>query len=164
MRYINALVFWLIVAVVGLGAFAYSGVFQVGADVPHHPLVDRAIAFARTRAIRHRLADIRVPPLDDPALVKAGAQFYSRLCVNCHVAPGKAASPLHQYLLPQPPDLTESAPVPKEAFWVIKHGIKMSGMPAWGGELGDQQIWALVAYLMQQPELWEDEYDALVAQ
>jgi hypothetical protein len=37
----------------------------------------------------------------------------------------------------------------RRAFWTIKHGIKMSAMPAWGKTLDDVTIWNLVAFLRQ---------------
>jgi hypothetical protein len=66
-------------------------------------------------------------------------------------------------LYPRPPNLTRFAPDPAEAFWVIKHGIKMSGLPAWGKTHGDDKIWAMVAYLQQQPKMSVQRYKELTA-
>src|SRR3546814_8967077 len=49
------------------------------------------------------------------------------------------------------------------AFWVIKHGVKMSGMPAWGKSMSDEYIWNMAAFLQQLPDLDEEQYKALVA-
>ena len=53
--------------------------------------------------------------------------------------------------------------MPSHHFWVIKHGIKASGMPAWGKSMGDEYIWGMVAFLQQLPKLDAAQYKALVA-
>lgn len=52
---------------------------------------------------------------------------------------------------------------PKAAFWVIKHGIKMSAMPAWGPTHDDATIWSMVAFLQKLPILDATQYKAIVA-
>ena len=51
---------------------------------------------------------------------------------------------------------------PAAAFWIIKHGIKMSGMPAWGKSMDDESIWSMVAFLQQLPDMSEIRYHELV--
>ncbi|HKT43001.1 MAG TPA: cytochrome c, partial [Rhodanobacteraceae bacterium] len=62
-----------------------------------------------------------------------------------------------------PPNLTRFAPDPAEAFWIIKHGLKMTAMPAWGATHDDHTIWAMVAYLQKQPRMSAAEYQSLTA-
>jgi len=65
---------------------------------------------------------------------------------------------------PKPPILAEGpAGDPREDFWIIKHGIKMTGMPAWGVTHSDEEIWNIVAVLQQLPRLSPAAYQALVA-
>lgn len=161
MRFIYALVFWIVVAIIAFFAFALSGVYQVGADVPHWSLTRHAIGMVRGRAVDRRIADIKVPPLDDPALVKQGAQHYAEMCTGCHLAPGMGSSELRDGLYPKPPNLTRFAPDPAEAFWIIKHGLKMTAMPAWGLTHDDHKIWAMVAYLQKQPRMSAAEFHVL---
>ena len=52
---------------------------------------------------------------------------------------------------------------PREQFWTIKHGIRMSGMPAWGKTHSDEEIWALVAFLQKLPRLTPEQYRAMTA-
>lgn len=52
---------------------------------------------------------------------------------------------------------------PTAAFWVIKHGIKMTGMPAWGKSMDDEYVWGLVAFLNQHPGMPTGRYPELVA-
>jgi mono/diheme cytochrome c family protein len=58
-----------------------------------------------------------------------------------------------QGLNPTPPDLfrADREPDPQENFQFIKHGIKMTGMPAFGPTKTDEQVWALVAFLNVLP-------------
>ena len=161
MRFIYALVFWIVVAIIAFFAFAFSGMYQVGADVPHWSITRAAIGMVRERVVDRRIADIKPPPLDDPALVKLGAQHYSEMCTGCHLAPGMGSSELRDGLYPKPPNLTRFAPDPAEAFWIIKHGLKMTAMPAWGLTHDDHAIWAMVAYLQKQPRMSAVEYHRL---
>ncbi len=163
MRVVYALLFWVIVAIIAFFAFAVSGVYQVGADVPHWGVTRAAIGMVRERAIDRRVADVRPPPLDDPALIKLGAEHYAEMCTGCHLAPGMGHSDLRDGLYPRPPDLVRFAPRPAEAFWIIKHGLKMTAMPAWGETHDDHTIWAMVAYLQKQPRMSAAEFHALTA-
>lgn len=163
MRFVVALIVWVVVAVIAFFIFAFSGIYQVGADVPHWSITRHAIGMVREHAIDRRIADIKVPPLDDPALVKLGAEHYSEMCTGCHLAPGLSDSELRDGLYPKPPNLTRFAPDPAEAFWIIKHGLKMTAMPAWGGSHDDHTIWAMVAYLQKQPNMSVAEFHVLAA-
>jgi mono/diheme cytochrome c family protein len=140
----------------------YLGVFNVAADVPHSAVVFAAMELVRDRSIAVRIKDVQVPPLDDPELVADGAEHYAAMCVDCHLAPGMKQSELREGLYPQPPDLSERIDAaPAEKFWIIKHGIKMSAMPAWGKTHDDQSIWGIVAFLQRLPELTPEQYRAL---
>ena len=163
MKFIGALLVWIVIAIVAFFVFAYSGVYRVGADVPHWAVTRQAIQMVREHAIDRRIADIKPPPLDDPAMVKLGAEHYSEMCVGCHLAPGVQESELRDGLYPRPPNLTRFAPDPAESFWIIKHGLKMTAMPAWGETHDDQTIWAIVAYLQKQPKMTPAEFHALTA-
>ncbi len=141
----------------------YFGVFDVAADEPHSPLTYRVLEVIRDRSIAVRVKDIQVPPLEDPKLVAEGAKDYADMCTDCHLAPGVKESEIRDGLYPQPPNLTEHMHAsPAEMFWVIKHGIKMSAMPAWGKTHDDHRIWGMVAFLQKLPELTPDQYQTLV--
>jgi mono/diheme cytochrome c family protein len=157
---------WILIgaAAVALAAlFVYSGVFDVAADTPHSALVYAAMEAVRDRSIAMRAKDIEVPPLNDSKLVADGAKHYEAMCVECHLAPGAQQSEIREGLYPQPPNLTEKTDLGvAETFWVVKHGIKMSAMPAWGKTHDDRSIWAIVAFLQKLPEFSPDQYRALV--
>jgi mono/diheme cytochrome c family protein len=66
-------------------------------------------------------------------------------------------------MYPQPPVLTDSAKEwsAGELFWIIRNGIKMSGMPAWPGR-SDDDLWNIVAFLQKLPGMSEQDYGTLV--
>jgi mono/diheme cytochrome c family protein/ketosteroid isomerase-like protein len=154
-----------LLAVVLLGALVVaSGALSVAADEPHSSLVFGILDTARERSIETRADDIRVPALDDAGMVRRGAGNYDAMCAKCHLAPGMTATELNRGLAPTPPNLAKDANADAaEAFWVIKHGIKATGMPAWGKHMEDQYIWDVVAFLRKLPSLSVEQYQAEVA-
>jgi cytochrome c553 len=104
-----------------------------------------------------------VPDLSDPQLVLKGAGQYAAMCTGCHLAPGMADSEMRPGLYPQPPNLARERVDPRAAFWAIKHGIKASAMPAWGGSHDDDTMWSMVAFLQTMPDLSAAEYKDIVA-
>ena len=70
---------------------------------------------------------------------------------------------LSKGLYPAPPNLSKETVDAGKAFWVIKHGIKASGMPAWGKSMGDEYIWNMAAFLQALPKLTPEQYQTLVA-
>ena len=67
-------------------------------------------------------------------------------------------------LYPHPPNLAEEdLEDGQRAFWIIKHGIKMSAMPAWGKTLNDAAIWDMVSFVRQMPRMTPETYQQLTA-
>jgi mono/diheme cytochrome c family protein len=164
-RTIKTLLAASVVAGAAVTTGAYFGLVNVGADDPHLPAVYAFLSMARDRSIEVRSRGIQVPDLQDEALIRAGAGNYNSMCIGCHLAPGTAETELSQSLYPAPPNLTKIGVDgnPAAAFWTIKHGIKATGMPAWGKSMGDPYIWGMVAFLQQLPTLDAQQYQALVA-
>lgn len=168
--FISGIVFAALVAIGGGAVMLFGGFINVAADEPHHPLVFNLLDTARERAIAHHADGITVPAdLDDSERVRKGAGNYAAMCADCHLSPGVGESEIRLGLYPTPPNLARAgedgaAPLaPAEAFWVIKHGIKASGMPAWGrGGMNDDDIWNLVALLKALPVMGLAEYRAWV--
>jgi len=150
-------------AVAGAAAYVSLGMYNVAADEKHWAATERLLERLRTRSIAARSRDIgEMPNLDDAKRIQTGAGQYAEMCVPCHLAPGIKDSPLRQGLYPQPPDLTQVKVEPRAAFWVIKHGIKMTAMPAWGASHDDATIWAIVAFLRKLPALDAEAYASMV--
>jgi mono/diheme cytochrome c family protein len=144
-------------------AFVWSGRYDIGADTPHTRPVFALMQTLRERSIRAHAADLAVPDLTDPQLVLKGAGQYAAMCTQCHLSPAMADSEIRPGLYPQPPNLSRVRVDPKQAFWVIKHGIKMSAMPAWGASHDDATIWSMVAFLQKLPGMSAQEYKDIVA-
>ena len=151
-------------AAVALGAAAFisSGIYDIGADDHHTRVVLALIAQLRDRSIMVRARALKVQDVADAGRIAAGARHYATLCVGCHLAPGVTKSELRRGLYPHPPNLSQQDPPDaRRAFWTIKHGIKMSAMPAWGKSLDDAAIWDLVAFVRQLPAMAPEAYQQL---
>ena len=152
----------IVAAMLTAGGFLWSGVYNIGADSHHWRSTEWFVSLLRDRSIETRASSIRVPNLDDPHLILKGAGQYAAMCTACHLAPGVKDSELRSGLYPLPPNLSGVRLDPGEAFWVIKHGIKMSAMPAWGGNHDDATIWSMVAFLQKLPDLSPQQYKDIV--
>jgi mono/diheme cytochrome c family protein len=162
---------WLIAVVAGaallaaIGAVAlYAGLYNVAADVPHTNAVYWLLETARERSIAVRASGIAVPDdLADPKRITVGAGQYAEMCSHCHLAPGMKRTEIARGLNPRAPEFRRgSSLTPAEQFWVTKHGIKMTGMPAWGLTHDDDILWDVVAFLRKLPELTPEQYRSLV--
>ncbi|MFK2902513.1 cytochrome c [Dyella ginsengisoli] len=153
----------LVLLAVGVLAFVWSGRYDMGADAPHTRPVFALMQTMRERSIRAHAADLVVPDLSDPQLVLKGAGQYAAMCTQCHLSPVMTDSEIRPGLYPQPPNLSRVRVDPKQAFWAIKHGIKMSAMPAWGASHDDATIWSMVAFLQKLPGMSAQEYKDIVA-
>ncbi len=150
------------------GAFAvlvaWSGVFRIAASSGHWPITDWFLHFAMRHSVDTWSSGIEVPDdLDDPALVLKGAGHYESGCAPCHGTPGGRPSLVARQMTPRPPYLPPEIPgwEPEELFWIVKHGVKFTGMPAWPARTRDDEVWAMVAFLRRLPDMTPDEYAGL---
>ena len=154
----------LFVVVAAAAIAIYAGIFNVAADVPHTQPVYWLMQSVRERSVAIRAADIVVPAdLENVRRVASGAGQYAEMCSSCHLAPGMKRTEISRGLYPRAPELRRGGGLtPAEEFWVVKHGLKMTGMPAWGVTHSDEVLWDVVAFLRKLPELTPDQYQALV--
>jgi len=150
-----------LLAAVAAALLVYAGVYDISATRPHTAPVHRTLELALERAVRVRAADIAAPALD-AARATRGEAIYRQHCVQCHGAPGEAPQPFALGLNPAPPPLVESRRhwSAAELFWIVRHGIKMTGMPAWQYRLADEEIWDVVAFLAVMPEIAPADWQA----
>jgi len=164
MKLLKSLVVLALVGIAIAAAVVWSGAYNVGADDPHWSATYRVLEVARQRSIAVRAADIEVPDLSDAELIRSGAGNYSAMCVTCHLSPDAAETELSIGLYPRPPRWDALGQTDaREAFWVLKHGIKASGMPAWGKSMDDRYLWGMVAFMQQFPSMTAAQYSAQVA-
>ncbi|BBC71677.1 cytochrome c [Altererythrobacter sp. B11] len=148
------------------GAFIYTGVYNIGADAPHWSFVYNTLDTLRERSISRAADGIRAPTdLDSPDRIASGAGLYTEMCTGCHLGPGLEPSEMSQGLYPQAPRLASAGldHTPAEQFWAIKHGIKLSAMPAWGKTHNDELIWDMVAFVRKLPKMSPAQYNAIIA-
>lgn len=153
-----------VVSATAFGIFIQSGAYNFAADDPHTPVVFSLLEHMRERSIDARVGDLKVPALGNQQRIVQGAGNYNAMCVQCHRSPGIGETELSKGLYPSPPNLSTESVETAYAFWVIKHGVKASGMPAWGKSMSDDYIWNMVAFLQALPKLDEAHYRELVAQ
>jgi len=150
---------------IGGFVFIWFGVFNVAATEQHSELTLWLISVVRDRSIAERATSPPKPSLKDPQRLKAGFRSYHTMCAVCHSVPGHKASPTRQGLNPKPPRLYTKQVQRRsdtELYWIIEHGIRMTGMPAFGSTHGPEEIWGLVEFIRQLPELSPQQYQAMV--
>jgi len=145
-------------------AVIYAGLYNIAADVPHTQLVYWLFETVRNRSVATRARDIVVPnDLDDANRISRGAGQYAEMCSSCHLAPGMKRTEISQGLYPRAPELRRQTDLtPGEQFWIVKHGMKMTGMPAWGVTHQDELLWDVVAFVRKLPKLTPEQYETLV--
>ena len=153
-------------AALGVAGFlvAASGLVPVAASSGHWGVTEWFLRFAKKRSVATHSWGTDMGPLDEPWLVLKGAGHYETACSPCHGSPGRAAPWVARAMLPQPPDLGTRAAEwePEELFHIVKHGLKFTGMPAWPSQHRDDEVRAMVAFLLALPALDEAAYRRLV--
>lgn len=154
----------ILLLVAGALGFIYSGIYDVSAMSPHGGISSWLLETTMHESVERRAGRVEVPDLDDRSLVLAGMNDFEQMCVQCHGAPGVEPAALGMGLNPPAPDLSESATemAAAELFWITKHGIKMTGMPAWGETHEDESLWPVVAFMAALPDLDPAEYAAML--
>jgi len=175
MKTIKILFFLGILGLLTGSAYIYSGIYPIGADVPHNKFTYWILEQARERSITRASKDIQVPDLSSADMLLSGGADYNDMCSSCHLKPGQSENDMTIGLYPVPPNLSLTAHKDEHSqdddetieaqkmFWTIKHGIKASGMPAWGLTHDDGRIWAMVAFINKMPDLTADQYQVLTA-
>lgn len=162
MRFLAAIGFIAIVGAVAGGIFFFAGFYNVAATEKESGIVAWAVAQVRQASIGRHASEIVPRSLDDPATVQAGARTYAtRGCLTCHGGPGVNRGRYPEGLNPRPPELKDIAGLreTREIFWVIKNGIRMSGMPGYGSAgASDAEIWAVVAFVKKLPSVSDAEF------
>lgn len=151
---------WSVAAVLallllGYLAFVYTGVYNVAATEPHTGLGEWTLETVLENAVARRADGVGPVPAFDSSRVQAGFEHFRASCVTCHGAPGMPKPDYASHMTPEPPALSEAVQEwsDQELFWIVKNGIKMSGMPAWGPLHDEDQLWDMVAFIRQLPQM-----------
>jgi len=144
----------IVLALVGFSYMRF-GFLDMRADIPVNPF-ERTIAMPSLDASVNRHAPAR-PNLVDPsdANLIAGMKIYQAKCANCHGDVNHPQGILADNLYPRAPQFAGDAPdMPEwQNYFIIQHGIRLTGMPAWGNLLSDQQLWQVTTFLSHMDKL-----------
>src|SRR5260221_4967978 len=139
------------------GVFAVSrfGLYPIGADNPPSGL-ERALA-SREMDVH---ADKHKPEMENPTQITAatlteGAKEYEGHCAFCHGGAKAKISPMRDKFNPPVPQLVNQIPHDPDnwLFWITKHGVRMTGMPAWDGVISDEEMWKIIAFIKHSDKL-----------
>lgn len=161
MKFLSAALTIVCLILIGGALLAWSGTFNVAALAPPLPLERSVLHGIMRQSVRaHAAGDGIQTPQDLAARAPKGAGDFAEMCVTCHAGPGKEPSEIGIGLNPKPPRLEEaslawSAP---EMFWIVKNGIRMTGMPAFGPTHDDERIWSIVAFARTLPGMSAEAY------
>lgn len=153
----------LIAAALGLFVLV-SGVADLSASTPHPAGWAATLHYAFRRSVAHHADAEAVPAdLDSPANVMKGATYYARACSHCHGAPQLGQNPVALMMRPQPQYLPAVARqfTAAQLFYIVRHGVKYSGMPAWPQQSRPDEVWPVVAFLRAMPRLTYAQFAGL---
>ena len=141
-------------------AVLYGGWYNIGATAQHFPFVYTVLEEGMKQSVQNHAQEVKVPRLGGQQQLRLGAQVYRDKCVQCHGAPGVAQASIGMSMQPIPGPLVDATQrwQARELYWVTKHGIKMSGMPAWQFHLSESELWAVVAFMQVLPTLSARDY------
>lgn len=149
-------------AMLGL-ALAWSGIITVAASSGHWKITDILLHWVMRSSVRtHAAFTVDAPAQDASGLVSAAGHFAGN-CAICHGAPGERPSPVMQGATPPAPDLADKVGgySDTQLFWIVKHGVKYTGMPAWPTLDRDDEIRHMTAFIRRLPGMTPATYRAL---
>ena len=154
----------VVVLAAALGLFVvYTGAFNIAATEEHSSLTRWAFDNTFRSSIERRAAQVDPPSAFTAEMIEQGAHEYKEMCQHCHGGPGVEPDEWASGMRPRPPHLTEAAAQwhPHEVFWLVKHGAKMTGMPAFGPSHDDQALWSIAAFVAELPAMTAGRYSTL---
>jgi mono/diheme cytochrome c family protein len=159
MKTLTTLLVFVFIIALGAMGLLWSGRLDVSAVNSASPLVEWAAHTVMQRSVRAHASGIQ-PPANLADRAAQGASDFDEMCAQCHGAPGKEPGEIGQGLNPRPPRLTDAAPrwTSSELFWIVKNGVRMTGMPAFGPTHEDNRIWAIVSFVQQLPTMTPAQY------
>jgi len=164
MRFIAGFIVGLIAVACAALAIMYTGFYNVAADAPDNPVVDWFLSNTMIHSVISHAESVQAPAQFSDEQARAGFTIYRQTCVHCHGAPGKDPGNIAKGLNPEAPDLSDAVGdmTTGQMFWIIKNGIKMSGMASYGKVHSDDEIWNIVAFVQRLPNMTPEEYGQFV--
>lgn len=155
-----------LLAALATALVVWTGAYDVAADVAHLQPVYNLLEITKVQSVRRRARPIAERALDAPLVVRRGAACFAQHCLSCHGAPGVSAGTAGLTMQPLPGPLVAAANRwrQRELVWIVRHGIRMSAMPAWRERLADDDIWAVTGFMQAMPALSPPAYAVLAAE
>lgn len=140
---------------------AYGGVYDIAASRDHSAPVRWFLDRAMHSSVRSH-ADPAAPAMLAAADMAAGAGEYRSMCEHCHGGPGVEPAGWSRGMKPRPPHLVEAASEwsAGEVRWIVEHGIRASGMPAFGADHDAATLWNITAFVTRLPGMTPAQYRA----
>jgi mono/diheme cytochrome c family protein len=156
-----------IIVAIAAAVFFLGGFYSVAATEEDPSVVDWLLVHVRSASIDRHATEAPPTALDDPKTIQVGAKAFATLgCVNCHGTPGvdNSWAKFSEGMRPTPADLNEAAKrTPAQLFWVVKNGINMTGMPSFGANAPDPEIWTIAAFVSKWPSVKPEDYKTWTA-
>ncbi|KQN92814.1 cytochrome C [Sphingomonas sp. Leaf231] len=147
--------------------FAWSGIFNIAASSGHWPITDWFLHWTMRNSVKtHAFFDAPDEVIEKDGQLVSAAGHFASACASCHGAPGQRPSPVMQEATPPAPDLAINARhwSDTQLFYILRHGVKYTGMPAWGAAKRDDEIRRMVAFVRRLPTMTPAQYRALSGQ
>jgi len=158
----------MIAAIVLIAAICIFAMVQHGISARSEPTAMEAMMARSLRhlAVPRALRGARNPiPLTDAAL-KEGREHFADHCASCHANDGSGNTEIGKNLYPKAPDMRSGRTqnlTDGEIFAIIKNGVRLTGMPAWGdpGGRDDADTWKLVHFIRHLPKITPAELEQM---
>ena len=166
MRFAMGFISAFVLLIVVIAAAIWTGAYNFAASEAHNVSLRSVIEIALRRSVSRRADALTPPAAFGREDLRNGAREFMEYCVHCHGAPGVEPDEWATGMRPDPPDLGLAAAewTTEEIFWIVKHGINMTGMPAFGDTESDPTIWRITAFVKQLPRITPDEYARIEVQ
>ena len=154
-----------LVLVLGLLAAGAASILHHGLSARAQPsTLETAIAAVMRKLAMPRAAHSAKNPVpNSPEAQRDARLHFADHCAICHANDGSGETRLGRGMYPKPPDLRAPQTQNRsdgEIFWIIENGVRLTGMPAFGGsgELGNaEDSWKLVHFIRHLPSLTAEE-------
>jgi mono/diheme cytochrome c family protein len=148
--------------IVAVAATLVGVAYNVAASSPDTPLEYDILHRIMRNSVELRAGDDIQRTWTEEEIGK-GFGEYNEMCVICHAAPGKERSFISKGMRPQPPLLAEAAKTwtNSQLFWIVRNGVRMTGMPSFGVTHSDERIWNIVGFLRRLPQTSPEEFRAM---
>ena len=154
-KFVSGVIFTLLVLSVTVIGVTHLGLYPIGADNPPGSL-ERVLAGRAMDVYAEKHKPQGTNPTElTPANLTEGAKEYEEHCAFCHGGAKAKVSPMRDQFSPPVPQLIDRIPHDDDAwlFWVTKHGVRMTGMPAWSGIMSDEEMWKVIAFIKHSDKL-----------